>query len=511
MLLAVALRGTRRPRLWALGGAVAAAGFTVHALAKPPTNGANIFDPALSVPNYFPNSPTAGAGETVGAGGAGGGRRRAAAVADRATAGRPAALTRAEGRSTPAYPRNHMSVVPADRRRELPDEPGVYLFRDERGRVIYVGKAISIRKRVASHFANPSTRAGRDLVPMIDQIEALVVHTEAEALIAEQNFIKQYKPRFNIRLRDDKSYPYIAISLDEEFPRVYFTAGAPSSRPRLLRPVQQRQAGALDAGRAGQGVHVPLLRGSGSRAGAVVPPAWTTTSSAARPRAWAMSAGRTTGPGSMAWWLPFRPLPGDRAQARVRDAPGRRRAALRGRRPGAQPPAGGALAAGAPAGVQRERGHARRDRHRHRGGGGQRPGLPGPRRGALRPPELLSGQRRRRGARRCCRGVHPAVLRQRDDDPAAAGGPARGGRRPGAGARRCPSAGVDRWRSARPSGAASDASWSLPSATPGWLWTRRSCARSAAASSGSNPSTASSRRWASTPSRCESSALTSPR
>jgi excinuclease ABC subunit C len=116
-----------------------------------------------------------------------------------------------------------VSITPADKRRELPDEPGVYLFRDERGRVIYVGKAKSIRKRVASHFSNPSTRAGHDLVPMIDHIEALVVHTEAEALLAEQNFIKQYKPRFNIRLRDDKSYPYIAISLDEDFPRVYFT------------------------------------------------------------------------------------------------------------------------------------------------------------------------------------------------------------------------------------------------------------------------------------------------
>ncbi len=116
-----------------------------------------------------------------------------------------------------------MSITPADRRRELPDEPGVYLFRNARGRVLYVGKAKSIRKRVASHFSNPSTRAGHDLVPMIDHIEALVVQTEAEALLAEQNFIKQYKPRFNIRLRDDKSYPYIAISLDEDFPRVYFT------------------------------------------------------------------------------------------------------------------------------------------------------------------------------------------------------------------------------------------------------------------------------------------------
>ena len=116
-----------------------------------------------------------------------------------------------------------MSIVSADRRRELPDEPGVYLFHDARGKVIYVGKAVSIRKRVASHFSNPSTRAGRDLLPMIDTIEALVVHTESEALIVEQNFIRQYQPRFNIRLRDDKSYPYIAISLDEDFPRVYFT------------------------------------------------------------------------------------------------------------------------------------------------------------------------------------------------------------------------------------------------------------------------------------------------
>jgi excinuclease ABC subunit C len=120
-----------------------------------------------------------------------------------------------------------VSVVPAERRRELPDEPGVYLFRDHRGKVIYVGKAVSIRKRVASHFSGggrgSNIRGGPDLLDMIEQIEALVVHTEAEALLAEQNFIKQYKPRFNIRLRDDKSYPYIAISLDEDFPRVYFT------------------------------------------------------------------------------------------------------------------------------------------------------------------------------------------------------------------------------------------------------------------------------------------------
>src|SRR5690348_16601835 len=109
-----------------------------------------------------------------------------------------------------------------EQRLSLPDQPGVYVFRDRRGRVIYVGKAKSIRKRVASHFSNPTVYGTTALTQEIDDIQALVVVTEAEALLTEQNFIKQYKPRFNNRLRDDKSYPYIAISLDEDFPRVYF-------------------------------------------------------------------------------------------------------------------------------------------------------------------------------------------------------------------------------------------------------------------------------------------------
>ena len=110
-----------------------------------------------------------------------------------------------------------------DQRRSLPDQPGVYLFRDARRKVIYVGKAKSVRKRVGSHFSKPGTRGAQDMVSRVESIEFLVTQTEAEAFLAEQNFIKQYKPRFNIRLRDDKSYPYIAISLDEIFPRVYFT------------------------------------------------------------------------------------------------------------------------------------------------------------------------------------------------------------------------------------------------------------------------------------------------
>src|SRR3954464_12097282 len=111
----------------------------------------------------------------------------------------------------------------AEQRKSLPDSPGVYLFRDTRGKVIYVGKAKSIKKRVASHFSNSVVRGDVEMRDLIDDIQFVTVNTEAEALLAEQNFIKQYQPRFNIRLRDDKSYPFIAISTDEEFPRVYFT------------------------------------------------------------------------------------------------------------------------------------------------------------------------------------------------------------------------------------------------------------------------------------------------
>jgi excinuclease ABC subunit C len=114
----------------------------------------------------------------------------------------------------------------AEQRRALPDQPGVYLFRDAGGRVIYVGKAKSVRKRVASHFSKaqvPSSPGHAEMVASVEHVECVVVASEAEALLAEQSFIKQYRPRFNIRLRDDQSYPFIAISLDEDFPRVYFT------------------------------------------------------------------------------------------------------------------------------------------------------------------------------------------------------------------------------------------------------------------------------------------------
>jgi excinuclease ABC subunit C len=110
-----------------------------------------------------------------------------------------------------------------EQRKALPDGPGVYLFKDERGGVLYVGKAKSIRKRVTSHFSKPGTRGAVEMTATVADIEFVVTETEAEALLAEQEFIKRHRPRFNVRLRDDKSYPYIGISLDEDYPRVYFT------------------------------------------------------------------------------------------------------------------------------------------------------------------------------------------------------------------------------------------------------------------------------------------------
>jgi excinuclease ABC subunit C len=110
-----------------------------------------------------------------------------------------------------------------EQRRSLPDAPGVYLLKDAKGKVIYVGKARSIKKRVASHFSKHGARGALDMVEQIAEVDFIATETEAEALLAEQRFIKIHRPLFNVRLRDDKSYPYIAISLDEDFPRVYFT------------------------------------------------------------------------------------------------------------------------------------------------------------------------------------------------------------------------------------------------------------------------------------------------
>src|SRR5579863_616702 len=113
-----------------------------------------------------------------------------------------------------------------DQLKRLSAGPGVYLFRDEAGEVLYVGKAKSLRSRVRQYFqaGRSDTRVGIDaLVARVDSVETVVTRTEVEALHLEQNFVKRHRPQFNVRLRDDKSFPYIAVTLEDEFPRVMFT------------------------------------------------------------------------------------------------------------------------------------------------------------------------------------------------------------------------------------------------------------------------------------------------
>lgn len=121
---------------------------------------------------------------------------------------------------------------------QIPDSPGVYRFRDEHRRVIYVGKAKSLRQRLASYFQDlaglhPRTRT---MVTTAASVEWTVVSTEVEALQLEYSWIKEYDPRFNVKYRDDKSYPYLAVTMNEEFPRVQVMRGHKKKGVRYFGP-----------------------------------------------------------------------------------------------------------------------------------------------------------------------------------------------------------------------------------------------------------------------------------
>jgi excinuclease ABC subunit C len=131
-----------------------------------------------------------------------------------------------------------------EQRLALPDGPGVYLFKNADDEVIYVGKSLSLRKRVSSHFSSPVTRGGVRMVDSIEAIDFILLSSDAEALLTEQTLITRHEPRFNIQLRDDKSYPFIAVSTDEQYPRIYLTRErrrsgrvyfGPYSNPRRAR------------------------------------------------------------------------------------------------------------------------------------------------------------------------------------------------------------------------------------------------------------------------------------
>src|SRR6478735_6069064 len=121
---------------------------------------------------------------------------------------------------------------------EIPNEPGVYRFRDADGRVIYVGKANSLRSRLTSYFQDPVGlhQRTRTMVATARSVDWVVVATEVEALSLEYSWIKEFDPRFNVRYRDDKSYPFLAVTLGEEFPRALVMRGAHRKGVRYFGP-----------------------------------------------------------------------------------------------------------------------------------------------------------------------------------------------------------------------------------------------------------------------------------
>ena len=127
--------------------------------------------------------------------------------------------------------------------RSLTNRPGVYRMLDAKGRVIYVGKAQNLKKRVSSYFQRSHQDAKTAaMMPLVANVEVTVTNTETEALILEFNLIKEHKPRFNVILRDDKSYPYIYVSTNHPFPRLRFHRGARTGKGRYFGPYPSTSA-----------------------------------------------------------------------------------------------------------------------------------------------------------------------------------------------------------------------------------------------------------------------------
>jgi excinuclease ABC subunit C len=129
-----------------------------------------------------------------------------------------------------------MGVIDRPEPSTIPDTPGSYQFKDARGRVLYVGKAKSLRSRVMSYFGAGLSERTRQMVAAAGTVEWIGVRNEVEALFLEFNLIQKHRPRFNIRYNDDKSYPYLAVTLDEEWPRAMVLRGAKRKGVRYYGP-----------------------------------------------------------------------------------------------------------------------------------------------------------------------------------------------------------------------------------------------------------------------------------
>ena len=123
----------------------------------------------------------------------------------------------------------------------LPDRPGVYLMKDARGDVLYVGKAQSLRNRVRCYWQKADAGGGelhriRCVIDRVADVEYTITDSVSEALLLEGNLIKRFKPRFNVRLKDDKSYPYIKVTLGDDFPRIERTRKLANDGSRYFGP-----------------------------------------------------------------------------------------------------------------------------------------------------------------------------------------------------------------------------------------------------------------------------------
>ena len=214
----------------------------------------------VRAPTTRPDTHVVDSLEDGGAGGRGAARRRRRAAVAGSGELRPVRQLRGEGRRVLRFhrrarrPRRTRPMASLSDRTNLepvpdpatyrpapgsiPVEPGVYRFRDPHGRVIYVGKAKSLRSRLNSYFADLSGLAPRtrQMVTTAGSVEWTVVGTEVEALQLEYNWIKEFDPRFNIRYRDDKSYPVLAVTLNEEYPRLFVYRGPRRKGVRYFGP-----------------------------------------------------------------------------------------------------------------------------------------------------------------------------------------------------------------------------------------------------------------------------------
>ena len=120
----------------------------------------------------------------------------------------------------------------------IPETPGSYQFKDGHGRVIYVGKASNLRARLSNYFQDPAVLHPRtaQMVTTAASVEWITVRNELEALMLEYNLIKEHRPRFNVRLRDDKSYPFLAVTVDEQWPRAFVMRGTRRKGTRYFGP-----------------------------------------------------------------------------------------------------------------------------------------------------------------------------------------------------------------------------------------------------------------------------------